>query len=240
MKIINRGMDKEKSFAYWMNRATKWREELVKAVESGNKEWIFVCAARTAAIIFEKTLKHPNVNKELTSTQIRILQNNGQTLLGDVQGLKKELKEVYAQWAAIERVRQQELDRDIFKLQSVLTAEEGEDKPLPKVPAPEPESDSVDNLHPIHIRASEISRPGSPSFNDRINQSDFAKSNLMKAPSRSNSPPEGAPPTYEEVMGDLLEIDGSVGDGGSDYNIQVVEPDAASSRSSNRSANPGH
>jgi hypothetical protein len=75
MKIINRGMDKEKSFAYWMNRATKWREELVKAVESGNKEWIFVCAARTAAIIFEKTLKHPNVNKELTSTQIRILQN---------------------------------------------------------------------------------------------------------------------------------------------------------------------
>jgi hypothetical protein len=31
-------------------------------------------------------------------------------------------------------------------------------------------------------------------------------------------------------MGDLLEIDGSVGDGGSDYNIQVVEPDAASSR----------
>ena len=54
----------------------------------------------------------------------------------------------------------------------------------------------------------------------------------MRAPSRSPSPPafDGLfPPTYEEVMGDTIDIDGPLGgDGGGDYNIQVVEPDAFS------------
>lgn len=80
--------------------------------------------------------------------------------------------------------------------------------------------------------------PGSPVVAD-------AKGNiLLGPPSRGNSPPRGSedpPPPYteraryDEVMRDIMDdgdspvYDGD-GDGGSDYNIRVVEPDASSTR----------
>lgn len=69
---------------------------------------------------------------------MRHVSQKGQRVLKDAAGLKEQLEEVYARWEAAERVRELQRQHDVDTLHSVLSVEEGRNKPLPPVPAPGP------------------------------------------------------------------------------------------------------
>lgn len=75
--IIRKGIEKganEETFAYWMHEAADWYAAAEEAWKLCNKEWLYVCCAKTAALILTKVLEHPDLKSELTPDQIGTLQ----------------------------------------------------------------------------------------------------------------------------------------------------------------------
>lgn len=84
-KLIKRGHERqpqEGDFNFWMDLTARWKNaaDAARSLPESDppkrldREWLYVCCARTAFLIYEKVLAHPDVNDQLEEKHKDILQ----------------------------------------------------------------------------------------------------------------------------------------------------------------------